>query len=159
MDIIQQVEQKHMKDTLPQFNVGDTVEVHVRLKEGDKERIQAFIGTVIGRKGTGTRETFTVRRLVQGEGVERTFPIHSPAIADVKVRRRGKVRRAKLYYLRDKVGKSTKVKELIVASEGGKKRRRKRGRKGTKAAAAAQPASVPAAEPETEAPAETEGEE
>ena len=136
MDIVKQIEQRHMKQELPEFRIGDTVDVHVRLKEGEKERIQVFTGTVISRKGSGTREAFTVRRLVAGEGVERTFPIHSPSIADIKVTRRGKVRRAKLYYLRDKVGKSTKVKELIVATESGKIRRRKRGRKVKQAVAA-----------------------
>ena len=136
MDIVKQIEQRHMKEELPVFRIGDTVDVHVRLKEGEKERIQIFIGTVISRRGSGTRETFTVRRLVAGEGVERTFPIHSPSIADIKVSRRGKVRRAKLYYLRDKIGKSTKVKELVVASEGSKVRRRKRGRKAKDAVAA-----------------------
>jgi large subunit ribosomal protein L19 len=117
MDIVKQLEQKYMKEHLPEFAVGDTVEVHLKLKEGDKERVQAFVGTVISRKGSGTREMFTVRRIVQGEGVERTFPIHSPGIVDVVVSRRGKVRRAKLYYLREKVGKMTKVKELIVAGD------------------------------------------
>ena len=133
MDIVKQIEQRHMKEQLPEFRIGDTVDVHVKLKEGEKERIQVFTGTVIARKGHGTRESFTVRRLVAGEGVERTFPIHSPSIADIQVSRRGKVRRAKLYYLRDKVGKSTKVKELVVASEGSKVRRRKRGRKAKQA--------------------------
>ncbi len=136
MDIVKQIEQRHMKQELPEFRIGDTVDVHVRLKEGEKERIQVFTGTVISRKGSGTREAFTVRRLVAGEGVERTFPIHSPSIADIKVTRRGKVRRAKLYYLRDKVGKSTKVKELVIATESGKVRRRKRGRKVKQAVAA-----------------------
>ena len=125
MDIVKQIEQRHMKEKLPQFSIGDTVEVHVKLKEGDKERIQIFIGTAIARRGSGTRETFTVRRIVQGEGVERTFPIHSPSVVDVTVRRRGKVRRSKLYYLRKKVGKGVKVKELIVAADPSKKRRRK----------------------------------
>lgn len=100
------------KPTLPEFAVGDTVKVHCRITEGDKERIQMFIGTVIARRGEGVSETFTVRRIVNNEGVERTFPIHSPRIADVEVIRRGKTRRAKLYYLRDRVGKSTRLKEL-----------------------------------------------
>lgn len=100
------------KDALPEFCVGDTVKVHCRIIEGDKERIQMFIGTVIGRRGEGVSETFTVRRIVNNEGVERTFPIHSPRVADVEVVRRGKTRRAKLYFLRDRVGKATRLKEL-----------------------------------------------
>jgi len=94
-----------------EFEVGDTVDVHVRIVEGENERIQVFRGTVIARKGRGVRETFTVRRVVQGEGVERVFPIYSPKVAKVAVKRRGKVRRGKLYYLRSRVGKATKVKE------------------------------------------------
>ena len=104
------VEKSCLKENIPAFDVGDTVEVSVRVVEGEKERIQVFKGTVIGRKGSGSRETFKVRRIVQGEGVERTFPVHSPSVADIKVTRRGKVSRAKLYYLRDRVGKATKVK-------------------------------------------------
>ncbi len=96
----------------PQFTVGDTVKVSVRIVEGDKERTQIFIGTVIGRKGSGVRETFTVRRIVNNEGVERVFPLHSPKVSGVEVVSRGKVRRAKLYYLRDRVGKATRLKEL-----------------------------------------------
>jgi len=138
MDVVRQIEQHHMKDKLPKFSIGDTVEVQVKLKEGDKERIQAFIGTAIARRGSGTRETFTVRRIVQGEGVERTFPIHSPSIVDVVVRRRGKVRRSKLYYLREKIGKEMKVKELIVASES-KGKRKKRSRKTKIKAKASEP--------------------
>jgi len=110
--IIQQVEQEEAgKQQLPEFNVGDTVEVYVKIVEGEQERVQVFHGTVIARKGRGIRETFTVRRIVQGEGVERVFPVRSPRIAKVKVRRHGKVRRSKLYYLRERVGKATKVKE------------------------------------------------
>lgn len=112
------------KETLPEFHIGDTVKVHCRIIEGDKERIQLFIGTVIGRRGEGVSETFTVRRIVNNEGVERTFPVHSPRVAEVEIVRRGKTRRAKLYYLRDRVGKSTRLKELrgptkaeIVAAE------------------------------------------
>lgn len=96
----------------PQFTVGDTVKVSVRIVEGDKERTQIFIGTVIGRKGSGVHETFTVRRIVNNEGVERVFPLHSPKVSGVEVVSRGKVRRAKLYYLRDRVGKATRLKEL-----------------------------------------------
>ncbi|MBN1943027.1 MAG: 50S ribosomal protein L19 [Phycisphaerae bacterium] len=100
------------KETLPEFTIGDTVKVHCRIIEGDKERVQMFTGTVIGRRGEGVSETFTVRRIVNNEGVERTFPLHSPKVADVEVVRRGKNRRAKLYFLRDRVGKSTRLKEL-----------------------------------------------
>ena len=100
-----------MKTSLPKFRVGDVVDVQTRIKEGEKERIQTFTGTVISDKGSGVRRSFTVRRIVAGEGVERVFPIHSPAIANVIVRRPGKARRAKLYYLRGRVGKATKTKE------------------------------------------------
>jgi large subunit ribosomal protein L19 len=96
---------------VPKFEIGDTVDVHVRILEGDKERIQVYNGVVIARSGSGTREMFVVRRIVQGEGVERKFPIHSPRIADIVVKRSGKVRRAKLYYLRGRSGKSVRLKE------------------------------------------------
>lgn len=96
---------------MPTFDIGDQVEVHQRILEGQKERIQVFSGTVIGRRGDGMREMFTVRRIVQGEGVERTFPLHSPKIAKVEMKRTGRVRRAKLYYLRDRVGKATRLRE------------------------------------------------
>lgn len=104
---------EQLKETVPSFNVGDTVRVHNKIKEGARERIQMFEGTVIGRHGGGISETFTVRRVAYGVGVEKTFPLHSPNVVAVDVIRRGKVRRAKLYYLRDRVGKSSKVKELI----------------------------------------------
>ena len=117
------------------FQVGDTVQVHLRILDKDKERIQIFEGTVIARRGTGTQETFTVRRIVQNEGVERVFPLHSPKIADIVVKRMGKARRAKLYYLRDRVGKATRTKERRPkASELGEKKKRVR-RKRTKKAA------------------------
>jgi large subunit ribosomal protein L19 len=106
-----------MKESVPTFSPGDTVKVHTRIVEGDKERIQMFIGTVIARKGSGMGETFTVRRIVQNEGVERTFPLHSPKVADVEIVRRGKTRRAKLYYLRDRVGKATRLKEIREPSK------------------------------------------
>lgn len=99
------------------FRVGDTVEVHVRIREGDKERIQVFSGTVISRRHDSVRATFTVRRLVQGQGVERIFPLHSPRIARIKVTRGGQARRAKLYYLRDREGKATKVEERRLEAE------------------------------------------
>ncbi len=105
------VEQGSMKEKLPKFEIGDTVDVHVRILEGDKERIQIFNGVVIARSGGGTREMFVVRRIVQGEGVERKFPIHSPRIADIVVKRSGKVRRAKLYFLRERSGKAVRLKE------------------------------------------------
>lgn len=104
---------EQLKEELPSFNIGDTVRVHNRIKEGSRERIQMFEGTVIGRRGSGISETFTVRRIAYGVGVEKTFPIHSPNVVKVDVTRRGKVRRAKLYYLRGRVGKASKVKELI----------------------------------------------
>ena len=104
---------EQLKETVPTFNVGDTVRVHNLIKEGTRERIQMYEGTVIGKHGGGISETFTVRRVAYGVGVEKTFPLHSPHVVKVDVLRRGKVRRAKLYYLRDRVGKSSKVKELI----------------------------------------------
>ena len=111
MDIIKSIEQAQLKENLPDFKVGDTVQVHYRIIEGARERIQVFEGTVIKRQGDSINETFTVRRLSYGVGVERTFPVHSPRIAEIKVLKRGKVRRAKLYYLRDRQGKAAKVKE------------------------------------------------
>ena len=113
MDIIKAIEKENMKDTVENFNIGDTVKVSVRIKEGDKERIQIFKGTVIKRQNTGLNETFTVRKISSGVGVERTFPVHSPKVAKIEVTRKGKVRRAKLYYLRDRVGKAAKTKEKI----------------------------------------------
>ena len=112
MNIIDVVEKESMKEKVPQFKVGDLVDVHVKTIEGDKERIQIFNGMVIKRKGSGPRETFTVRRVVQGEGVERIFPVHSPNVADVKVKKSHKTRRAKLYFLRDRKGKGARLKEI-----------------------------------------------
>src|SRR6186713_2085362 len=109
--VLNMVEQSSLKTDVPEFNIGDTVDVHTRILEGEKERIQIFNGVVIARAGSGSRETFTVRRIVQGEGVERKFPLNSPRIAKVEVKRSGKVRRAKLYYLRDRVGKATRLRE------------------------------------------------
>ena len=108
--VVEAIEKEYSKQDIPEFSVGDTVKVHVRIIEGEKERIQIFQGTVIGRRGSGTRETFTVRRLLKGYGVERTFLIQSPRVARVEVTMKGDVKRAKLYYLRDRVGKATKVK-------------------------------------------------
>lgn len=102
-----------VKAEVPEINIGDTVKVHVKIKEGDKERIQVFEGTVIAKKHGGIQETFTVRRVSYGCGIERVFPVHSPSVAKVEIVRYGKVRRAKLYYLRDRVGKASKVKEKI----------------------------------------------
>ena len=113
MDALKLIANDSLKETIPQFNIGDTVRVSVNIREGERERIQQFEGTVIARKGSGVAETFTVRRVSYGVGVERVFPIHSPNIKDVAVIRRGRVRRAKLYYLRDRVGKAAKVKEQI----------------------------------------------
>jgi large subunit ribosomal protein L19 len=109
--LIEQVEQPHLKSQPPQFEVGDTVDVHTRIVEGDKERIQVFSGTVIMRKGRGINETFTVRRIVNNEGVERIFPVHSPFVSKVVVKRSGESRRAKLFYLRDRVGKAVRLTE------------------------------------------------
>ena len=109
--LVKNVEATHLKKDVPQFRVGDTVDVHTRIIEGEKERVQVFAGTVIMRKGAGINETFTVRRIVNNEGVERIFPVHSPFIAKVVVRRSGETRRAKLFYLRNRVGKSTRLTE------------------------------------------------
>ncbi len=111
MDIIRAIENKDMKTDIPDFKPGDTVKVHYRITEGNRERIQVFQGDVIRRQGKSSRETFTVRKVSFSIGVERTFPVHSPKIEKIEVTRRGKVRRAKLYYLRDKVGKAAKIKE------------------------------------------------
>ena len=110
MDALKIIAQDSMKTEAPQFSVGDTVKVHVRISEGDKSRIQVFEGTVIAKKHGGINETFTVRRVAHGVGIERVFPIHSPSVDKVEVVREGVVRRAKLYYLRDRVGKAAKVK-------------------------------------------------
>ena len=111
-EIIRAIEKEQIREDLTQFNIGDTIKVHVRIKEGNRERIQVFEGTVIKKQNGGLTETFTVRRVAYGVGVERTFPINAPIIDKIDVVRRGKVRRAKLFYLRDRVGKAAKVKEL-----------------------------------------------
>ena len=113
MDALKIISEGSIKAEKPQFNVGDTVRVDVRIKEGERERIQAFEGTVIAKKHGGVAETFTVRRVSYGVGVERVFPVNSPNVKGVDVVRNGKIRRAKLYYLRDRVGKAAKVKEQI----------------------------------------------
>lgn len=113
MDFINAIAQEQLRTDLPQLNIGDTVKVFVKVREGARERVQMFEGTIIAKKHGGIRETFTVRRLSYGVGVERTFPVHSPIIDRVEISRRGKVRRAKLFYLRDRVGKAAKVKEKL----------------------------------------------
>jgi large subunit ribosomal protein L19 len=116
MNIIDKIEKEQLKDEVTDFNVGDSIKVHTRVIEGGKERIQIFAGLVIGRKGTGVNASFTVRKISYGEGVERVFPVHTPRIAKVEVVSRGKVRRAKLNYLRDRIGKRA----LLVKSASGK---------------------------------------
>ncbi len=114
MDIIKTIEQEQLRKDIPEFEVGDTVRVFVKVVEGSRERLQAFEGIVIKRSGGGVSETFTVRRVTYGVGVERTFPLHSPRISHIEVVRKGKARRARLFYLRERVGKAAKVKEKRV---------------------------------------------
>jgi large subunit ribosomal protein L19 len=116
--LLELVEKAAQRADVPAFEIGDQVQVHQRILEGQKERVQVFEGVVISKRGSGMREMFTVRRIVQGEGVERTFPLHSPKIAKVEVKRTGRVRRAKLYYLRDRVGKATRLRERRVKVSG-----------------------------------------
>ena len=113
MDALKLIAADSVKEQAPEFNVGDTIRIDVNIREGERERIQQFEGTVIARKGSGVGETFTVRRVSYGVGVEKTFPVNSPSIAKIEVVRKGRVRRSKLYYLRDRVGKAAKVKEQI----------------------------------------------
>ena len=122
------VEKSTLKTTIPKFEIGDTVDVHVRILEGDKERIQIFNGFVIARSGAGPREMFVVRRIVQGEGVERKFPLQSPRIADIVVKRSGKVRRAKLYYLRQLSGKAVRLKERFTSTASSPRSQGRQGR-------------------------------
>ncbi|MCB9893785.1 MAG: 50S ribosomal protein L19 [Planctomycetes bacterium] len=144
------------KTDIPVFHVGDAVDVHVRIKEGEKERVQIFSGTCIARKGGGLRETFTVRRIVEGEGVERIFPLHSPNVVKIELKRAGKVRRAKLYYLRDRVGKATRIMEKLNATHLGKTDdKRTADEQAAAPAAEEKPAEEPAKE---EAPAEAKAE-
>ncbi len=117
MNTVEALEKEGLRDDLPEFSIGDNVDVTLKVVEGDRERTQVFAGTVIARKGTGMRASFTVRKIIQGEGVERVFPLNSPSIVSIKVSRQGKVRRSKLYYLRERVGKATKVKEALLAGE------------------------------------------
>lgn len=113
MDILKQITEEQIRTDLPKFNIGDTLRIYVKVKEGNRERVQMFEGTVIKKNHGGIQETFTARRISYGVGVERTFPLNSPKIERIEVVRRGKVRRAKLYYLRDRVGKAAKVKEKL----------------------------------------------
>jgi large subunit ribosomal protein L19 len=113
MDLIKLIEQEQLRTDLPIVEIGDYVRVHLKVKEGSRERIQIFEGTVISKKGGGIKESFTVRRISYGVGVERVLPIHSPKIADIEIVRKGKVRRAKLYYLRDRVGKAARIREKL----------------------------------------------
>lgn len=117
MRTMDRFEKDLMKKGKRNFNIGDVVDVHVKITEGEKERVQIFSGTVIKIKGQGLTETFTVRRIVQGEGVERIFPIHAPRVVQIELKKQGKVRRAKLYYLRDRIGRATKVEEILDAKK------------------------------------------
>ena len=132
------VEEAAAKKDPGDFEIGDTVDVHVRILEGQKERVQVFNGVVIARRGSGMREMFTVRRIVQGEGVERIFPLHSPKIAKIEVKRTGRVRRAKLYYLRDRVGKATRLRERRPRASADGAAATKASRKGAKGSAPAE---------------------
>ena len=123
MDVLARAASGSLKENPPKFEVGDTVDVHVRIKEGEKERIQIFTGVVLGIRGSGIGRSFTVRRIVQSEGVERVFPVHSPFVVDVQVKKRAKIRRAKLYYLRERTGKRARMKERLDFS--GKKKKKK----------------------------------
>jgi large subunit ribosomal protein L19 len=134
-----EIEKPWLKKKLPKFGIGDTVDVHFKIVEGEKERIQIFAGTVIAQRGHGLGSMVTVRKLVAGEGVERTFPLHSPRVVDIKVTRKGRVRRAKLYYLRERIGRATRVEEQIE-------------KKGEGAAPEAPPAESKAAESKAAAP-------
>lgn len=154
MNLIETLEAENGKDVVPSVHVGDTVNVHYLIREGDKERVQIFNGTVIAMTGRGIRKTITVRRIVQGEGVERIFPLHSPRVQDVELVRRGEVRRSKLYYLRDRVGKKTRVKELL-----GDKARREKDRDASLIAAQEAKAAERAANKPAPAADEGEGEE
>ncbi|MBR5015744.1 MAG: 50S ribosomal protein L19 [Clostridia bacterium] len=113
MDALKVITEGQVKENVTDFNIGDTVKVHVKIKEGNRERVQVFEGTVIAKRGGGVSETFTVRRISYGVGVEKVFPVNSPNVEKIEVVRRGKVRRSKLYYLRDRVGKAAKVKEQL----------------------------------------------
>jgi len=145
--LMELVEQSSMKPEIPKFEIGDTVDVHVRILEGEKERIQIFNGVVIAKSGAKTREMFVVRRIVQGEGVERKFPVHSPRIADIVVKRSGKVRRAKLYFLRERSGKAVRLKERYTTGTASQAEAKaaKAERRATRVAAKAKKAEAKAA--------------
>lgn len=148
MTIINDIERDYMKSKVPEnIRVGDSVAVGLRIREGEKERIQTFHGTVIARRGAGIQTRMTVRRIVAGEGVEMTVPVHSPRVADIQVERRGKVRRAKLYYLRDRVGKATRIPEDLKAGS----EDRRRAAEARAAAKAAPPAAPEATEKKADA--------
>ncbi len=155
--LMELVEQSSMKKELPHFEIGDTVDVHVRILEGEKERVQIFNGVVIARSGSKTREMFVVRRIVSGEGVERKFALHSPRIADIVVKRSGKVRRAKLYYLRGLSGKAVRLKERYAKGKATKeeamaaKAEKKAGKMAVKKAKAEAKAAAPPTESKTKA--------
>ena len=151
MDLIGKLDKENGKRALPPVHIGDTVEVHYLIREGDKERVQLFIGTIIAEQGRGIRKNIIVRRIVQGEGVERTFPMHSPRVKDVVVTRRGEVRRAKLYFLRDRVGKQTRLKELLGEKVRKEREFEKAMRAATSVSDAAEAAAAPA--PEKKVPA------
>jgi large subunit ribosomal protein L19 len=125
MKRIAQIEKKYLREDTPEFRSGDTVKVHVLIKEGDKERIQVFQGDVISRRGGGTGETFTVRKISDGIGVERVFPLHSPNVSKIERVRQGSVRRSKLYYMRDLTGKSARIKEVLSSNSGTSKGEKK----------------------------------
>lgn len=150
MDQLRQIELENMKTKIPEFNTGDSVDVHYLIREGDKERIQVFSGTVIAIKGTGIRRTALVRRLVAGEGVERLFPLHSPRVQDVKVKGRGRARRAKLYYLRDRIGKAVRLRANFGKRSGPSSLR------GLSHAAAAHQETAKAKQPDPEAQEKTQ---
>ncbi|MCB9915764.1 MAG: 50S ribosomal protein L19 [Planctomycetes bacterium] len=152
MNLIETLEAELGKDVTPVVHVGDTVDVHYLIREGDKERVQVFTGTVIAMGGRGIRATITVRRIVQGEGVERIFPLHNPRVQKVDLVRRGSVRRAKLYYLRERTGKKTRVKELL-----GDKARREKERDARLIAAMEATAAARRAAAAAKAPAGEEG--
>lgn len=149
MSLIDDLGTEMGKDHVPAVHVGDTVEVHYLIKEGEKERIQLFIGTVLAIQGRGIAKAVLVRRIVQGEGVERLFPLHSPRVKDVKIRRRGNVRQARLYYLRDRVGKGTRVEELLGEKVRREREREEAARKAAEEAAAARKAAAEASDAET----------
>ena len=157
MHLIEKLERERMTRPTPPVRVGDTVEIHYLIREGDKERVQLFIGTVIAIKGRGIRRSIAVRRIVQGEGVERTFPLHSPRVKDIVVTRAGKVRRSKLYFLRDRMGKQTRVQELLGAKARREREFEKAMRASMTGAEAAASAEIQAAAPPPSPSAEKPG--